>query len=101
MARFKEVAMLRKCPGNVSAEMLLQFGSGSCRGGSNESIVLFATPPHSKSMLRSGCDGKLVTNYDSAASFTMSLRISKNFRAGKDLVKKSASDVCLTRRMAQ
>ena len=32
-----------KCSGNVSAEMCFDLGLRSCRGGSNESMVLYAT----------------------------------------------------------
>ena len=43
IARFKEVVMRWKCPGNVSAEMGFNLGLRSCRGGSNESMALYAT----------------------------------------------------------
>ena len=51
IARSKEVAMRWKCHGNVSAEMCFNLGKRSCRGGPNESMVLYATPPHSQSVL--------------------------------------------------
>jgi len=40
-----------KCPGNVSAEMCFNLGERSRRGGPNESMFLYATPPHSQSVL--------------------------------------------------
>ena len=43
IARSKEVAMRWKCHGNVSTEMCFDLGKRSCRGGPNESMVLYAT----------------------------------------------------------
>ena len=40
IARSKEVAMKWTCPGNVSADICFNLGLRSCRGGSNESMVL-------------------------------------------------------------
>ena len=51
IARFKEVAMRWKCHSNVSAEMCFSLGKRSRRGGPNESMVLYATPPHSQSVV--------------------------------------------------
>ena len=51
IARSKEVAMRWKCHGNVSAEMCFNLGERSRRGGPNESMFLYATPPHSQSVL--------------------------------------------------
>ena len=46
-----------KCHGNVSAEMCFNLGERSRRGGPNESMFLYATPPHSQSV---DCrDGKI------------------------------------------
>ena len=56
--KFDEVAMRRKFPGHVPAEMLSCVGLASCTGGVKLSqfISLCATPPHSQSVLI--CDGK-------------------------------------------
>ena len=48
IARSKEVAMRWKCHGNVSAEMCFNLGKRSCRGGPNESMVLYVTYIYNK-----------------------------------------------------
>ena len=48
IARSKEVAMRWKCHGNVSTEMCFDLGKRSCRGGPNESMVLYVTYIYNK-----------------------------------------------------
>ena len=64
IASFKEVAMRWKCSGNVSAEMCFDLGSRSCRGGSNESMVLYATGRHCTKKQVKKISPKLRFSYD-------------------------------------
>ena len=64
IARFKEVAMRWNCSGNVSAEMCFDLGSRSCRGGSNESMVLYATGRHCTKKQVKKISPKLRFSYD-------------------------------------